>query len=125
MYINPLYKKMLKEDSEVPDWFVDTTDLKPSHHLETQVAVQKYVDSAVSKTINMPAGTTPEQLSKLTLEYIRDLKGVTVYVDGSREGQILNKVSVKEVKEYLANGPGLDFSVTEEPAQCATGKCEI
>ena len=75
--------------------------MKPADHFETQAVVQKYIDSAVSKTINMPKGTTTEELSKLTLEYINDLKGVTVYVDGSKEGQILNSVTREEALKYL------------------------
>ena len=85
--------------------------------------VQKYVDGAVSKTINMPEGTTPEQLSSLTLEYIHDLKGVTIYVDGSREGQILNKVSEKEVLKYLKANKA-DSHAGTESVECASGMCE-
>jgi ribonucleoside-diphosphate reductase alpha chain len=124
MYVHPLYKNILESDGKVPEWFVDTNDLKPEDHFEMQSIVQKYVDGAVSKTINMPADTTPKQLSRLTLEYVHDLKGVTVYVDGSREGQILNTVSMKEVKEYLKNG-AVDSDVDEETTQCAKGVCEL
>ena len=88
-----------------PDWFVDTTDLKPEDHFETQVILQKYIDGAISKTINTPKGFKPSQLSHLLLEYIRDLKGVTLYVDGSREEQILVPItSKKEVKKYIDEG---------------------
>ena len=71
------------DSKELSEWFVDSDDLVPEDHLETQAVVQKYVDGAVSKTINMPADTTPDKLSRLMLEYIHDLKGVTVYIDGS------------------------------------------
>jgi ribonucleoside-diphosphate reductase alpha chain len=126
MYVHPLYKELLKSGDELPDWFVETSDLKPSDHFETQSVIQKYVDGAVSKTINLPAGTTPKQLSKLTLEYIRDLKGVTVYVDGSREGQILNNVSSEQVKKYLKDEEQKTKSSMDVDAmQCATGSCEI
>jgi hypothetical protein len=72
----------------------------------------------------MPAGTTPEELSKLSLEYVRDLKGATVYVDGSREGQILNKVTEEEVLEYLKNNENT-VGAGIESVQCASGSCEI
>jgi ribonucleoside-diphosphate reductase alpha chain len=122
MYVHPLYKDFLLSGDELPDWYVDTDDLNPSDHFEVQVAVQKYVDGAVSKTINMPAGTTTDQLSSLMLEYIHDLKGVTVYVDGCREGQILNPVLEEEVLEYLEKS---DTSDDMEVPQCATGVCEL
>ena len=125
IYVHPLYRKFLEDpELEVPDWYVDTDDLEPSDHFEVQSVVQKYVDGAVSKTINMPAKTTPKQLSKLMLEYIYDLKGVTVYVDESREGQILNKVSEKEVKKYLKDN-NVKETMDEESVRCSTGTCEI
>lgn len=125
MYVHPLYKEALvnNNEKEIRDWFVDTDDLKPTDHFETQAIIQKYVDGALSKTINLPKGTTPEELSDLTLEYIYDLKGVTVYVDESREGQILNKVSETEVKKHLAEKK--EISEDMDVAECATGSCEI
>ena len=122
MYIHPIYKDLLEKREEIPDWYVDTDDLNPSDHFEIQVAVQKYVDGAVSKTINMPAGTTQEQLSHLMLEYIYDLKGATVYVDGCREGQILNPVLEEEVLEYLGKS---DSNADLETVRCVTGMCEM
>jgi ribonucleoside-diphosphate reductase alpha chain len=124
MYVHKTYRQALEVGEDITDWFVDTSDLQPSDHFETQVAVQKYVDGAVSKTINMPKGTTPEELSRLTLEYIYDLKGVTVYVDGSREGQILNSVTEEEIKAYLSGEKEI-AGAAEESVQCANGKCEI
>lgn len=124
MYVHPIYKNILEENGEVPDWFVDTDDIKPEDHFNTQVAVQSAVDGAVSKTINMPAGTTAEEFSGFTLEYIRDLKGATVYVDGSREGQILNSVSVEKVKDYLKE-QAIDSIADIETTKCASGTCEL
>lgn len=124
IYVHPYFQQLLETNESVPEWFVDTNDLSPSDHFETQVAVQKYVDGAVSKTINMPKNTTPDQLSRLTLEYIHDLKGVTVYVDGSREGQILNSVSLSEVKKHLKE-KDVTASADAETVKCASGSCEI
>ena len=124
MYVHPLYKKMLESNEPIPDWFVDAYDLRPSDHFEIQSVIQKYVDGAVSKTINMPKGTTAEQLSRLTLEYIRDLKGVTVYVDGTREDQILTKVEEVEVREYLKSSESKS-DADIETIKCASGSCEI
>lgn len=127
MYIHPLYKEVLDNDieDEVKEWFVDTDDLKPADHFETQSIIQKYVDGAISKTINLPKGTTADELSALTLEYINDLKGVTVYVDGSREEQILNQVTEKEIKDYLKSEREVVSSADEVSLQCATGSCDI
>jgi len=126
MYVHPLYRQLLETNEEdVPEWFVDADDLSPADHFEVQAMVQRYTDGAVSKTINMPIGTTTDDLSKLALEYIRDLKGVTIYVDGSREGQILNKLDNDEVMAYLKTEKGIVAEACEESVRCASGSCEI
>jgi ribonucleoside-diphosphate reductase alpha chain len=122
VYLHPLYKKILENNEETPDWYVDSFDLKPQDHFEMQVAVQKYLDGAVSKTINCPKGFKAEQLSDLLLEYIRDLKGVTIYVDGSREGQVLNPLNREQALEWLNTG---DVTMNQEIQDCGAGGCEI
>lgn len=124
MYVHPIYKHCLETGEKADKWFVDTYDLKPTDHLETQAIVQRYVDGAVSKTINMPKKTTTKDLSKFMLEYLHDLKGVTVYVDESRDGQILNKVTKKEVLAYLKENK-INESADVETTKCASGKCEL
>jgi len=124
-YIHPIYRELLESGDPVPDWFVDSNDIKPKDHFEVQAAVQKFTDGAVSKTINLPKNTSVKSLDKLMLEYIRDLKGVTVYVDGSREGQILNKISEKEARKVIKDLDSIESFKTEEDVQCASGKCEI
>lgn len=121
-YIHSLYEKILSEGGKVPEWYVDSADLHPMDHLETQVAVQKYVDGAVSKTINCPKGFKAAQVSDLLLEYIRDLKGVTLYVDGSRAGQILNPLTEAQAKKFIVSG---EASANQEATDCAIGGCDI
>jgi ribonucleoside-diphosphate reductase alpha chain len=117
-----MYQEIIENNEKTPDWYVDTTDLTPQDHFEMQVIVQKYLDGAVSKTINCPKGFKTEQLSELLLEYIRDLKGVTLYVDGSREGQILNPISKEDVKKYIKQGKVVQ---DQEERNCSTGSCEL
>lgn len=126
IYVHDIYKEIISNNSKVPEWYVDTSDLSPSDHFDVQAAAQRFCDGAISKTINMPADTTTKDLSKLTLEYIYDLKGVTVYVDGCRTGQILNKINYNEVRKHLKNdGENIDDSVGLESVQCASGKCDL
>ncbi|RLB06448.1 MAG: adenosylcobalamin-dependent ribonucleoside-diphosphate reductase [Deltaproteobacteria bacterium] len=121
VYIHPLYKKFLQE-GEIPDWFVDTYDISPREHLEVQVTIQKYVDGSISKTLNLPATTTVEELSELFLEYFFDLKGITVYRDRCRPEQVLYHVSEKEAREFLEQA---DERADEETIQCRSGVCEL
>ncbi len=126
-YIHPLLEKLVTDyNGDIPEWFVDSYDLKPEDHFEIQAMCQKYIDGAVSKTINMPKGTTPEQLSNLLLEYINDLKGTTVYVDGSKGEQIYQRMSDDEVYDVLKNKNEIkDTNPGIESVKCATGTCEI
>ena len=124
VYIHPIYRAYLEGKIDYPEWFVDGPELKPSDHFEIQSVVQKYTDGAVSKTINMPKGTTPDELSKYTLEYIHDLKGVTVYVDGSYENQVITHLTEAEARKYLETGD-VDSIADESSVKCATGACEL
>jgi ribonucleoside-diphosphate reductase alpha chain len=126
IYVHPVYQSIIENNEEIPEWFVDSYDLKPSDHFEMQVACQKYCDGAVSKTINLPKETTDENLSNLLLEYIHDLKGCTVYRDGSKEGQILNKIEDKEVREYVLNQKDkVEDNIEEGDIKCSSGSCEF
>jgi ribonucleoside-diphosphate reductase alpha chain len=123
-YIHPIYKNIILNNEETPDWFVDSVDLDPTDHLETQSIIQKYTDGAISKTINVPKETTSEELSHLLLEYMRDLKGVTVYRDGSKEGQILVPIT-REQAEKAIQDENVDASPDIETTHCSSGKCDI
>lgn len=124
VYIHPKYKQLLLSGNKIPDWFVDMNDLKPEDHLETMAVIQKYTDGAVSKSINMPKGTTTEQLSLLLLEYIRELKGVTVYVDGSRDGQIYQNLTESEALEYVRSEQVVSNVLVEDDVECNCQKRE-
>ncbi len=124
IYVHPMYETMLKNEEEMPDWFVDTFDLNPQDHFNIQAVIQRYVDSSVSKTINLPKETTSEDLSQLLLENITDLKGVTVYRDGCRGEQPLNKITIEKAKEHIKNNI-VKRSLETGDVQCSSGKCDI
>ena len=124
VYIHPLYKNILLNNEEIPEWYVDINDLKPDDHLEIQSIIQRYTDGAVSKTINMPKNTTSSDLSKLMLEYIHDLKGVTVYVDGTKKDQPITAISKNEAKKFLKED-NIETGMDEAVIQCHEGACEV
>ncbi|KXK16491.1 MAG: ribonucleotide reductase [Chloroflexi bacterium OLB15] len=78
------------EATELPDYFVTAMELSPEDHVKVQAAIQRWVDSSISKTSNVPNEYTVEQTKRL-YEYMYELgcKGGTIYRDGSRDEQVL------------------------------------
>lgn len=88
-------------NKEIPPFFVTAMDLAPEGHVKVQAAIQRWVDSSISKTGNTPNDYTVEQTGDL-FELLYDLKckGGTTYRDGSRDSQVLiAKKSEEEKKE--------------------------
>ena len=74
-----------------PDSFISATELDVKSHINTQAAFQKYVDSGISKTINMSNEVTVNDVKRAyMLAWESNCKGVTIYRDGSKSVQVLN-----------------------------------
>ena len=78
------------DPNNLPEWFVTAMDLTPEAHADVQCIIQRWVDSSISKTVNAPRGYTVEQVQRVYERlYKGGAKGGTVYVDGSRDSQVL------------------------------------
>ena len=75
---------------KLPNWFISAMELAPEAHADVQCIIQRWIDSSISKTVNAPKGYTVEQVEKVYERLYRGgAKGGTVYVDGSRDSQVL------------------------------------
>jgi ribonucleoside-diphosphate reductase alpha chain len=78
------------DPNNLPSWFVSAMELAPEAHADVQCVIQRWIDSSISKTVNAPKGYTVEQVEKVYERlYKGGAKGGTVYVDGSRDSQVL------------------------------------
>jgi len=85
-------------DAELPDYFVNAQTLSPMDHVRMQSAAQKWVDSSISKTINVPQDISFEAFKDVYLQaYETGCKGCTTYRPNDVTGSVLS-VSEAEVK---------------------------
>lgn len=85
-----LDKNPKADPNNLPNWFIAAMDLAPEAHADVQCIIQRWIDSSISKTVNAPKGYSVEQVEKVYERLYRGgAKGGTVYVDGSRDSQVL------------------------------------
>jgi len=144
--VNPIFEKMAKEkgiyDKETlskiarygslqkvkevpPDMkkiFITAFDVSAEGHIRIQAAFQKYTDNSVSKTINLPADSTVENVKNIYMMAHRlRLKGITVYRYGSKDEQVLSF-------DYQAPGQPVAYkdlvvAESEYSGGCVSGAC--
>jgi ribonucleoside-diphosphate reductase alpha chain len=113
---HPLYEEWKKAnpDKAVPDYFVSARDLSPLEHVRVQAAIQKYVDSSISKTVNAPETFTVGDVKELyTKAYELGCKGITFMREGSRPG-VLERGDRVPATNGKANGE-IDMEQKETP----------
>ncbi|MGD6895334.1 vitamin B12-dependent ribonucleotide reductase [Bacillus infantis] len=94
------------DPENLPEWFISAMELSPEAHADVQCVIQRWIDSSISKTVNAPKGYSVEQVEGVYERLYRGgAKGGTVYVDGSRDSQVLtlkaeeNTFDEEETKE--------------------------
>jgi ribonucleoside-diphosphate reductase alpha chain len=89
-YAYRLFRRLKGDNAPLPDSFVDAQGLSPGDHVVMQAAVQKYIDSSISKTINVPADLSFEAFKNVYLQaYELGCKGCTTYRPNEVTGAVL------------------------------------
>jgi ribonucleoside-diphosphate reductase alpha chain len=95
-----------EELGNAPDYFVTTMDIDPKKAIDMQAIFQKYIDHSISKTLNLPPGTSFEEYKDLYMyAYKQGLKGFTTFnPDGSMKGilEYSEKKESQSIKRVLA-----------------------
>jgi ribonucleoside-diphosphate reductase alpha chain len=112
-----VFHRLRGENTPLPEAFVDAQQLTPGDHLVMQAAVQKYVDSSISKTINIPVDFPFEQFKDVYLQaYELGCKGCTTYRPNEVTGAVLE---VKKEKREAKRQPELPLPVPAPQAKPA------
>tara|TARA_A100001037_G_scaffold212320_1_gene190348 strand:- start:170 stop:2494 length:2325 start_codon:yes stop_codon:yes gene_type:complete len=105
-YAFRLYRQEYGETAPLTDAFVDAQNLTPSDHVRMQAAVQKYIDSAVSKTINVPEGIPFDSFKNVYIEaYESGCKGCTTYRPNDVTGAVLQASPQEEATDTQVELP--------------------
>ena len=108
--LDPTAKRLIEEQGVAPESIEDAYVL--AEDVERRVAfqahVQKYVDHAISSTINLPQwgselnnSDTVQKFGKMLIKYLPQLRGITTYPDGSRGGQPLTPVKYQTAVKHV------------------------
>ncbi len=118
------FRRHAGEAVALPGAFVDTQDLTPRDHLVMQAAVQAYVDSSISKTINCPGEIGFDDFREIYLQaYELGCKGCTTYRPNEVTGAVLEVRPAATLTE-TGSGTGSETGAASPPAELAPDEAE-
>jgi ribonucleoside-diphosphate reductase alpha chain len=121
LVVDPLWNAV--EDKNLLEGAYDVT---PENHFEVQRIIQKHIDSAISKTINLPTDYKVDNLSDLWLEYLPFVKGSTFYRAGSRGEEPLEAIDLVQAKQLLSERSAEEGNIAESSLMdCPDGQCDV
>ena len=111
------YRAKFGESASLPDYFVSAQTLSPDDHLAVQAAAQKYIDSSISKTINVPADISFGAFEDIYRKaYALGCKGCTTYRPTAVRGAVLEVRSDVMQAEAAQSGAVIPAMI-ENPAE--------
>lgn len=87
-------KNLIPSTLNLPDYFVTAKEINWADRINTQSVMQKYVDTAISSTVNLPEEISKEEVEEIYLyAWEKGLKGITIFRSGCSRGAILTEES--------------------------------
>ena len=109
------YRKVHGNDAELPDSFITAQTLAPSDHIKMQAAAQKWVDSSISKTVNVPEDISFDDFKAVYMEaWDSGCKGCTTYRPNDITGSVLE---VKNETTMEDTGGACEITFDEQTGQ--------
>jgi ribonucleoside-diphosphate reductase alpha chain len=111
---------------DIQKLFPTAYDVSPEYHVAMQAAFQRFVDSAISKTVNMPETATVDDVVRVyTLAHSSGCKGVTVYRNNSRADQVLTAGKQIEIMAPKKRQRGKRITGTTEKIETPRGRIYV
>ena len=123
--IDPLFQEYYDKGKKL-DVFVGAYDVTPEEHIKVQATIQKYIDSCISKTINLPGDAKAESFKDTALQYAGYMKGFTIYRAGSKGMEPLAAIPLTQenIEKYMKKQELLEVGVADGQAcSMADGSC--
>ncbi|MGB5950288.1 MAG: adenosylcobalamin-dependent ribonucleoside-diphosphate reductase [Parvibaculum sp.] len=113
------FRAAFGETAALPDYFVNAQELTPAEHIAVQAACQDYIDSSISKTINVPEDISFEAFKDVYMQaYEQGLKGCTTYRPSDVRGSVLSVDTAPSAGEVQ---PALPLDAPQKPAPYEKG----
>ena len=99
---HPIIEKLFGTDKNLPDYVITAHNIDPFFRVKMQGIVQKYIDSSISSTVNLPENVTVKTVADIYMTaYNTGLKGITVYREGSRDGILISESKTSKKKAII------------------------
>ena len=106
----------------LPPHFISSMELSPEQHADVQWIIQRWIVSSIIKSVNAPKGFTVQQVEEVYERlYKGGAKGGTVYVDGSRDTQVLTLSNDESKSEAIADEPTIGSEIGNTCPICRVG----
>lgn len=123
--VDALFSKLHKEGRDVTHC-VGAYDVTPEEHIKVQAVVQSFIDSAVSKTCNLPTEyKATEAVKQNLIDYANEMKGFTFYRAGSRGNEPLTAVDFRNLDLDKLIDEGKYEERSDGVDTCKDGMCEL